>query len=132
MCEMQEIDDEKAEDRSRTDRRQRGPAEQRLEDGRERWFGDDADRDRGGGDADLTAREVDLEVLGHLPGAFETGLDELRFGVLLGTRQRELDGDEEAVREDQPNSCKKPNGDFGCVHWNTLSGNRRWKVIGRS
>jgi hypothetical protein len=83
--------------------------EQRVEDGRDRRLGHDAEADARHRDADPTAREGDLEALGHLPRPLGAGVaGELLTGELADPRHRELRRDEETVPEQEEDPADQP------------------------
>jgi multicomponent Na+:H+ antiporter subunit E len=78
-------------------------------------LGHDAHGDAGGGDPHLAGREVDLQVVGHLPGPAESRLVELGLGVLAHPGQRELDGNEESVGCDEEDTGDEPPANLAVV-----------------
>lgn len=118
MGEVQEVDNQVGDERAGPDGRERRAGEQRLEQRRQGGLGDDTDGDARRRNSDLTGREIQFELLGHLPGAFEprVAVDELGLGELSGARQRELDGHEETVREDEEYPRDESYTDLCWVH----------------
>jgi nucleotide-binding universal stress UspA family protein len=97
-----------------------------LEQRRKRRFGLDPDRDARGGDSDPAALQVALEIVGHGPAATEPRSVELAFGILADAGQRDLDGDEEPLRREEPDSGDEPDRPRGGV----IEGRRRSWVEG--
>jgi len=91
-------------------------------------FGDDADGDAGRADADLTAREIDLQIGGHLPGPPEAGGLEGRLVVLSDPCECELGGDEHRVRADQQQPSDQSEADFETVHTRWFHATRKTPV----
>ena len=118
MSEVDEVDDRICDDCSGSNRRKRRTSEQRFKQRRQRRLSDNPDSDTGRRDSDLAGSQIQFEVLSHLPGPFEFGVtvDEFVLRELPGTCQRELDGDEESVREDEQYTGGQANGDLGWIH----------------
>ena len=76
--------------------------EERLQQSVDRWFADDAKADAGEGDAELSRRQVGVELIDH--ALRQTAPQRVLVGRHLGRPdldQGELGGDEEAVQADQ-------------------------------
>lgn len=101
---MDEINDEERNEGAGADACEPGAREDRFENSSECWFGHDSDRNTSGSDANLACGQVDLEILGHLPGAVQRFIaisDELVLAILTRPGEGEFDGDEEPVGQYQ-------------------------------